>query len=69
MTSLVSVVRNLGKLLDNLSQHCGGCNNKVFAKRIVGKYVREGNRILIWECPECHNLWQGSLRDKDLDIH
>ena len=66
MTSLVRGVKTLGKLLDALKQHCPQCNNHVFAKRIVGKYVRERNRILIWECPDCNALWQESRRDKDI---
>ena len=65
MTSLVRGVKNLGKLLDALKQHCPKCEQHVFAKRIVGKYVRERNRILIWECPECSALWRESRRDKD----
>ena len=59
--------RTLGKLRDALSQHCPQCEQHVFAIRIVGKYVREKNRILIWECPECNALWRDSRRTKDID--
>jgi|8_EtaG_2_1085327.scaffolds.fasta_scaffold01090_7 predicted RNA-binding Zn-ribbon protein involved in translation (DUF1610 family) len=66
MISSVSGGMTLGRLLDALSQHCPSCKLKVFAKRIVGKYVRERNRILIWECPDCGALWQHPRRDVDL---
>ena len=56
-TSSGSVVK-VGKILDKLKQHCPQCSAFVFAKRIVGKYVRDSNRILIWECPECEALWR-----------
>ena len=59
----------LGKLRDSLKQHCPQCKEHVFAKRIVGKYVRERIRILIWECPECNTLWQEPRRNKDLLSH
>lgn len=66
MTSLERGVNQLGKILDKLKQHCTGCREFVFAKRIVGKYVRTRTRILIWECPQCGNLWQDPRRLKDI---
>ena len=66
MTSLVREVSHLGKILDGLKQHCTECREFVFAKRIVGKYVRTRTRILIWECPKCGHLWQDPRRLKDI---
>ena len=66
MTSLDAGGRTLGNLRDALSQHCPQCGDLVFAVRIVGKYVRENNRILIWECPTCNALWRDSKRTKDV---
>jgi len=54
----------MGKLLEALKQECEVCGERVFAIRIIGKYIRTLNRILIWECPECHHLWQNPQRDE-----
>jgi len=48
-------------------QTCPECDERTFAKRIVGRYVRERSRILIWECLECGALWQQRRTDKALD--
>jgi len=48
----------MGKLLEQLKQECTQCSERVFAKRIIGRYLRTNTRILIWECPECGYLWQ-----------
>jgi len=57
----------MGKLLESLMQTCPECDERTFAKRIVGRYVRERSRILIWECLECGALWQQRRTDKALD--
>ena len=49
----------MGKLKERLSQTCAKCNQSVLARRIEGRYVNEREtRLLVWECPSCHHLWQ-----------
>jgi len=55
----------MGKLKDRLSQKCAMCKEDVLARRIEGRYVNEREtRVLIWECPKCHHLWQESRLNK-----
>lgn len=59
------MVAVLGKLRERLSQKCPGCNEKVLAKRLEGRYVNDrDSRVLIWECPKCHTLWRESRLNK-----
>ena len=51
----------MGKLKERLSQTCANCKRDVLARRIEGRYVNEREtRVLIWECPYCHELWRES---------
>jgi len=43
-----------------VEQTCPGCSEAVLAVRINGFYAGSRDRIFIWECPTCGELWRNA---------
>jgi len=43
---------------DRVMQTCEKCNSDVLAIRINGFYAGSRNRIFLWECPVCQDIWR-----------
>ena len=41
-------------------QDCPGCGDGVLALRINGFYAGSRERIFLWECPACGELWRNA---------
>jgi len=48
----------LGKYRAKLEQSCSSCGDAVLAIRINGHYAGSRERIFLWECPLCGNIWR-----------
>ena len=48
------------KYRSKVEQTCPGCEESVLALRINGFYAGSRDRIFIWECPSCGELWKGA---------
>ncbi len=46
------------KYTDKIKQKCPECDLAVIAKRINGFYAGSKQRIFLWECPLCDNIWR-----------
>ena len=46
------------KYRDKVEQKCLDCNSDVLAIRINGFYSGSRERIFLWECPLCANIWR-----------
>ena len=43
-----------------VSQICKSCNSEVLALRINGFYAGSRDRIFLWECPSCGDIWRNA---------
>ena len=43
---------------DRVAQTCPGCGDDILALRINGFYAGSRERIHLWECPTCGELWR-----------
>lgn len=43
---------------DQVEQTCPKCNADILALRINGFYAGSRQRIHLWECPDCGELWR-----------
>jgi len=43
---------------DKISQDCPKCSERVLAIRINGFYAGSRDRIFLWECPLCEEVWR-----------
>lgn len=43
-----------------VSQICKSCGSEVLALRINGFYAGSRDRIFLWECPSCGDIWRNA---------
>jgi DNA-directed RNA polymerase subunit M/transcription elongation factor TFIIS len=48
------------KYRNKISQVCPQCDKSVLAIRINGFYSGDRDRVFLWECPLCANVWRGA---------
>jgi len=48
------------KYRNKVSQTCPACEKNVLAIRINGFYAGNRDRVFLWQCPLCDNIWEGA---------